>query len=482
MPPRRHSGRARRAWTLHAFRPPEAKPLLRATDHGPPVRLNPLHFAPPQRDRGWGAFVEGFIRANQQALACLDCRLHVAGGPEGAVLLIKPGGHTGAVPLRSAQTQAVVGGLVIRPRFEWAGVGRVLHETGWAASPEFLDLPLVPGSGREIPPWVLAGPAIGRLRELLRAAKRGYRDRIEDLKQPRGRIHWTEYTSERMPAGKWDTLPCRFSDLGTDPKLRRWIRWGLERVRTDLASVGGQDPLAMHLAHEAALLLALIPERPLFPARRELESSLGRRDGLLEAATVRGLQALGWLVDERGLGGGRELDGLAWTLKLDHLWERYVAAYVSGLARQSAGELYLGYKGQTVFPLQWSHPGLRSLGHLAPDLVLRRHDEIRVIDAKYKAHFAELDEVGWHRLADEMREAHRADLHQVLAYAALFNAPKITTTLIYPLRAATYMALRSRGRDIARAQLFHGGRELTLELQGLPFGGAQADGTTARAS
>ncbi len=471
MPPRRASGRARRSWVSHAFRPPEAKPLLHGTDNGPAVRLNPLHFAPPQRDRGWGAFLDGFIQANEQALARLDCRADVAGGPEGAVVRIKPGGHTGAVPLRSAQTQSVVGGLVIRPRFEWAGVGRVLHETGWVAAPEFLDLPLVPGSGREIPPWVLAGPVIGRLAELLRIAKRGYRDKVEDLKRPRGRILWAEYTSRQMPAAKWDTLPCRYSDLATDPRLRRWIRWGLERVRTDLVSVGGHDPLAMHLAHEAARLLARILESPLFPARRELESSLGGRDVLLDAAIARGLQALGWLVDERGLGGGRELDGLAWTLKLDRLWELYVAAHVHGLARRTGGQLYLGHKGQTVFPIQWTDPGLRSLGHLAPDLVLRRHDELRVFDAKYKAHFADLDEASWQRMAAEVRESHRADLHQVLAYAALFDAPKITTTLVYPLRPATFTALHSRGRDVARAQLFHGGRQLTLELQGLPFGG-----------
>lgn len=106
-------------------------------------------------------------------LARLDCRVDGAGGPDGAVIRIKPGGHTGAVPLRSAQTQGVGGGLVVVPRFEWAGVGRVLQETGWADAPEFLDLPLVPGSGREIPPWVLAGPVIGRLAELLRTAKRG---------------------------------------------------------------------------------------------------------------------------------------------------------------------------------------------------------------------------------------------------------------------------------------------------------------------
>jgi hypothetical protein len=239
--------------------------------------------------------------------------------------------------------------------------------------------------------------------------------------------------------------------------------------------VGGNDRFAMQLADVAARLIASIPEGALFPSRRELESNLAKREALVGLALARGLQALGWLVDERGLGGGRELDGLAWTLKLDRLWELYVAAHVARVGRERGGQLYLGHKGQTVFPIHWTDPGLRSLGHLAPDIIVRRHDELRVVDAKYKSHFAELDESGWLRMADELRESHRADMHQVLAYAALFDVPKITATLVYPLRPATFEALRDRGRDIARAQLLHGGRQLTLELQGIPFGGRNTD-------
>ena len=65
-------------------------------------------------------------------------------------------------------------------------------------------------------------------------------------------------------------------------------------------------------------------------------------------------------------------------------------------------------------------------------------------------------------------------MHQELACAALFDALMITTTLVYPPRPSTFGAPHPRGRDVARAQLFHGGQQLTLELQGLPFGGAQA--------
>jgi hypothetical protein len=92
------------------------------------------------------------------------------------------------------------------------------------------------------------------------------------------------------------------------------------------------------------------------------------------------------------------------------------------------------------------------------------------VDAKYKAHLAELDEQGWTRFSDELREAHRADVHQVLAYAARFDAEEVTATLMYPLRHETWRALDERRRATSVADLLHGGRRLRLELRGIPFG------------
>jgi hypothetical protein len=71
MPPRTTLRRARRTWGSHAFRPAPAKPLLRAVDNGPAVRLNLLDFAPPELERSQGAFVDVCI---------LDLPLVVGGG------------------------------------------------------------------------------------------------------------------------------------------------------------------------------------------------------------------------------------------------------------------------------------------------------------------------------------------------------------------------------------------------------------------
>lgn len=471
MPPRRKHFRPlpTRVAPRHAGSAPNQKPLVRATDHGRGVPLDAEVFAPAQRGGGWGGFADSFLRLNEAALARLDVSAEVSSSDSGVRLALVPGSRTGAIPLRSAQSGHVSAGLLVEPRFGWTGVGRVLTQTGWQAQPDFLEGPLVPGSGREVPPWVLAGPVLARLTDLLRSLRRGYRIEEETLRHPRGQIIWKDYVRESLSRGKWDRLPCRFPDLANDPKLRRMVRWGIERVRQALLAVSGADAIARLLVVAADDVLTQLRDvLPLAPARAEL-ARLGRHR-VVDVLLLNGLQALGWVVDERGLGGGREMDGLAWSMRLDELWEHYVEAAVRREVAATGGTVRVGRKRETVFPLEWTDPSHRSMGQLIPDIVVSRGNAIHIIDAKYKAHLSELDEHGWHRFTTDVREAHRADIHQVLAYASLYSADEVKATLVYPLRQSTYEALHARSRDISVAHLLHGARQVRLELRGMPFG------------
>src|SRR5437899_68435 len=234
---------------------PQSKRLYRAVDHGAPVPLRLTDFAPPSRTGGWGTFAESFLRLNERALAALDVSARISPGSLEPNVELVPGGRTGAIPLRSAQTGESAAGLLVQPRFGWSGVGNVMTETGWAAAPQFLDLPLVPGSARDVPPWVLAGPVRAGFAALLRSLGRGYVVRDETLQTPRGQIIWSRYLAESMVTGRWHRLPCRFPDLTQDPYLRRSIRWALERVRAELLAVGGRDLIAHQLSDVARLLL-----------------------------------------------------------------------------------------------------------------------------------------------------------------------------------------------------------------------------------
>lgn len=318
------------------------------------------------------------------------------------------------------------------------------------------------------------GARAARLAELVREMKRGYEFVDETRGQPKGTIRWAEYARRSLAHGTPHRVPCRYPELGADPHLSRAIRWTVERVHRELSVAAGRDRIAAELVARAMRLLELlrhvVSERP---REEQLRSMV--MGGLIGEVLRRGLQAIGWVVEERGLGGSDTWDGLAWTLSLERLWEQYVEVGYRDEARRTGATVRVGNKGETTFPLRWSSPAGRSMTHLVPDLVIQHADEVHIVDAKYKAHFAELDERGWRDFEAAERDAHRADVHQILAYASLYDARKVTATLVYPLRQSTYEDLAVRGHDRTVASLYHGHRELTLELRGMPFGSALID-------
>ena len=113
--------------------------------------------------------------------------------------------------------------------------------------------------------------------------------------------------------------------------------------------------------------------------------------------------------------------------------------------------------------------GASSLNSLVPDLIVQQGPRTWIIDAKYKGHFEELDEHRWAELGDELRQEHRHDLHQVLAYASVFGGEHVTTVLAYPMRLHTWQSLAERTLTVTSATINTGTRRLTIALIGLPL-------------
>jgi 5-methylcytosine-specific restriction endonuclease McrBC regulatory subunit McrC len=109
-----------------------------------------------------------------------------------------------------------------------------------------------------------------------------------------------------------------------------------------------------------------------------------------------------------------------------------------------------------------------------PDLTLERlsaqgEKETIIFDAKYKGHWEDLNQERWGRLDEELRERHRADLLQVLAYSTLSEASRITSCLVYPCRKHTWESLKKRGMLYHRAALNAGRRSVNLVLMAIPM-------------
>jgi len=442
---RTRRGRARSKRAL--LETPTAKPLLRGVDHGGEVHVDP-GVVGATGDR----WVEPFLDANRPLLTRLGVAPRVA-TKGGVRIALKPSGRIGAIPLLSPATRRVVAGLLISPRFRWSALGSVLSATGFSSEASLGGAPMVPGSAREVPSWLLAGPVLQRLEGLLLHRKRGFVERNEDRLSPRGRVNWAAWARRSVPTGRWTQLPCRFPDPDDDPELLAAVRWTLGRLEDELVHAQEAQP-ARHLLAKVAELQARAG--PGVQRRPSMWDSPGTSGWLADA-----VQAMGWVAEERGLGGAKSLDGLSWDLVVDEVWEAWVDTFLAELAPR-CGFVPMR-RGRTRRRLNW-HTSTASMGSLVPDAGMRGPGRLVWVDAKYKAHLQLIARRGWAGLKQGTREAHRADLHQALAYAALDDAEQVDSVLAYPV-------LASEGWNTPGiATVSAGRRRVRLLLAGLPFG------------
>ncbi|MCA9535240.1 MAG: hypothetical protein KC593_16220 [Myxococcales bacterium] len=439
--------RGRERATRGLMEVPSGRPLIEAVDHGPSVRVEAADVG-ATGDR----WVEPFLEANAAHLR----RLGVATAIDvrkGVGVRLTPGSRIGAVPLLSPSTRRVAAGLLVAPRFRWAALGAVLSDIGFATEPSLGGTPLVPGSAREVPAWLLAAPVLRRLEALLRHPKRGFTERVEVRQSPRGRVDWSRWARNHVPSGQWTSLPCHFTEPDDDPDLMAAVRWTLGRLDDELAT--------FHEALPARLLRERVAELSILAGHGDARRPHGELRVNGSAWVTEATQAMGWVADERGLGGARVLDGMSWDLPIDEVWEAWVDAFVTDLAPR-CGFTALR-RGHTTRRLNWATP-TASMRMLIPDSGMRGPGRLVWVDAKYKAHLQLIARNGWSGLEESTRDAHRADLHQALAYAALDDVEHVDSVLVYP-----EMTPDARARP-AVATVASGKRRVRLLLMGLPFG------------
>jgi hypothetical protein len=374
----------------------------------------------------------------------------------------------GAIPLVSPTTGKTELGLVIHPRLEWLGVGEILGIMGWKIIPEILGLPLLPRSARNVPPWVISAIVLQRIEMLLNQLQRRFEFVDTDLPAPRGAVRWDIYATTRIPRMEFLSVPCRFSDLRDDSDLKAALHFALKQQLGSLQSQRVAGFFVLQLIELCTHLLERVNSvaaRPPTPALMSSWFNMPVRSGVFRDA----LQAIEWTVEERGVAGLAELQGLPWRMSMDEFYEAWVETIASKLSQRVGGILKIGRKRETITPISWEKPYQGSQKSLIPDIVIYRESETIVIDAKYKRHWEDIQIAGWHSVTEEIQRRHRSDLMQVLAYSGLFNAPSVIACIAYPCRRPTWESLKRRNLRYHKASIHSGGRRVNLILIVLPM-------------
>jgi hypothetical protein len=411
---------------------------------------------------------EQFITQNRTLLAALDVRVSQEYDGRDVFLNMQSGSAVGAVPLVSPTTARPDYGLVVQPRFAWSGIGPMLAEMGWRVSPTPLALPLLRRSERRVPIWVLSLMILTRLSALLDSLDRRFEQVRENCRAPRGRVDWTSYATRSLSTASFLSVPCSFPDLRDDRKLKSAIRYAAERQLRALETQKEHGAFVHRLIELGEQVLRRVLSVPAIAPSSSMIGSWLQRP-LRTAPFMDGLEAIEWTVDERGLAGVSDLAGIPWAMRMDQFFEAWVEVAFRTVAQRTGGKISTGRQRETVFPLHWEPAHKGSQTSLIPDLWIEWESTTLIVDAKYKRHWEDLQQGSWARAEEELREQHRHDIHQVLAYASLARTQRVIACLTYPCSPQSYASLRERDRLFHRADLAVGTKSLQLWLTALPM-------------
>lgn len=409
-----------------------------------------------------------FVDLNHDAFRQLDLVVEPHYRDSTIELDIHAGTRIGAIPLISPTSGRHDYGLVVRPRFDWPGIGPILSATGWRVIPAPLSMPLLPRSERRVPPWVLSTIVLFRLKGLLDQLERRFEIIAEQRSSPRGTVDWSRYLHKQISRARFLDVPCRFPELQENRDLRAAIRFALEKQLRSLESQHVNGSFVRELIEMCRGLIDQVrdvaPREPLPTTFQAWRQSALRTD-----VFRRGLEAIEWTAQERGLAGLSDLQGLPWAMSMEQFFEAWVETLMSYVVRRIGGTMRSGRERQTVVPINWEPPYLGSQKSLIPDLIIERNDTAVIVDAKYKDHWEEMQARRWTDLEEKLRERHRADLLQVLAYSTVARKPKVLVCLAYPCSEERWRSLHARGLLIHRASLPLAERRIELALVAFPL-------------
>ena len=415
-----------------------------------------------------GRLAEQFVHQNRSLLELLDVRISCDYDGREVRLAIEAGSSVGAIPLLSPISARPDFGLLVQPRFPWSGIGPMLAEMGWRISPTPLMLPMLRRSERRIPPWVLSSMILVRLNALLDSLDRRFETVTEDRSTPRGSVSWQLYATTRLPHANFLSIPCTYPDLRDDRQLKGAIRYTVEKQIRSLETQRQHGAFVHRLLEFAAQLHRRVQMVPtLIPSRRTVDTWLQRP--MRGEHFLNGVQSIEWTVEERGLAGLSDLEGIAWRMPMEKFFEAWVETVLRKVAQRTGGNLKVGRKRETTHSINWEPSFLGTQKALIPDLWLEFADLTVIVDAKYKRHWEELHQHSWKRVVDELRQQHRNDLLQVLAYANLAQTANVVACLLYPCSFEIWQSLRERGRLHHKAEINIGSRCIHLWLTAMPM-------------
>ncbi|MEP7107651.1 MAG: hypothetical protein ABI760_06700 [Ferruginibacter sp.] len=366
--------------------------------------------------RNIGQYLQKFIDYNSALFNFLGVIPYIVGTDQNTSLTFRSSEFIGTIPLRASDTGKQIGDFIVRPRFtgrdRFEDYIEILNLLGTEISPQVIDsLPLASGRNFRPPLYLEAIKFIATLEKLIKSTWRKF-DNIEKItSQPIGVVNWNKYINEEFKIENRLRFPQRKNILSEFHKEYSEIRNVFDICKIELLSSNTSQRIKNSIRPKLAFIEEkLYLHKPISTHCIVIKSA---DNPIIKNCKDQANKILNY----------NFIDSTGWRVDFSDVFEKFVQYIFKEVTKETGGRLFSNFK----FHSRTSRNYYWELKHLEPDAIYQKEELLVFIDAKYKSNlYNKFDK------SENLRDDHRQDLHQILAYSSFSKTNFKYGILCYP--------------------------------------------------
>jgi hypothetical protein len=363
-----------------------------------------------------GQYFQKFIQYNSDQFEFLGVQPVINGTDQNTSLYFRTSNYIGSIPLRASDTGKQIGDFVVMPRFvgkdRFEDYIEIIELLGEDISPEVVDsLPLVSGRNFRPPLYLEAVKFIKTLEILIMKPWKKFDNDERISHQPTGQVNWNKYIKNEYKVENKIKFPVRKNILSEFHHEYSEIRHVFDLCKLELLSSNTPQRIKNTLRPTLEFIgNKLYLHKPKETNQITIKAS--------DNPTVKTCKEKANKILNHKL-----LDSTAWRVDFSDVFEKFVQYIFKETAKEIGGKLFSNYKFHSKSSIHYSW----ELKHIEPDAIYQKDSLLVFVDAKYKSNlYNKFD------LSNILKEEHRHDLHQIMAYSSFGKTINKYGFLCYP--------------------------------------------------
>jgi len=363
-----------------------------------------------------GQYLQKFIQYNSNLFNFLEVQPFIQGTDRNTSLAFKTSGFIGSIPLRASDTGKQIGDFVVAPRFigksRFGDYIEILNLLGTEINPEVIDsLPLISGRNFRPPLYLETVKFINVLEKLAKNTWRKF-DNIEQVsQQPKGQVNWNKYINSEYKTESRLKFPVRQNILSEFHSEYAEIRYVFDLCKLEIMSPN----VPQKIKHTIRNKIIFLEEKLYFHKPKVIKKIFIKSTDspIIKKCKEQANKILNFKL----------VESTAWRVDFSDVFEKLVQYIFNEASKEIGGKLYPNIKfcSRTKRRYSWE------LKHIEPDAVYQKEKLLVFIDAKYKSHL-----YNKFNQSEKLKEDHRHDLHQIMAYSSFGVTNHKYGILCYP--------------------------------------------------